>query len=169
MSAVPYRSKINDKIVKIHMLAIFIVCVIFCILNLVTGTVLTGILTAVMGVIVPFVVLVPIKNTDNVTKGTFLTQATAVVIAVLSGTKGELHTMYAVLAANLAIGCLYNNVKNINIAWVLTDVLVLGALLGKDMFYVGAETNIIMSRRFLRQAAKNKNWAEHCSAAIFRL
>ncbi len=53
--------------------------------------------------------------------------------------------MYAVLAANLAIGCLYNNVKNINIAWVLTDVLVLGALLGKDMFYVGAETNIIMN------------------------
>ncbi len=62
MSAVPYRSKINNKIVKIHMLAIFIVCVIFCILNLVTGTALTGILTAVMGVIVPFVVLVPIKK-----------------------------------------------------------------------------------------------------------
>lgn len=127
------------------MLIIFIVCIAFCVINLVTGTVLTGILTAVMGVVVPFIVLIPMKNASNLTKGIFLTQATAVVIAVLSGTKGELHTMYALLAANIAIGCIYNSVKNADISWILTDILILGALLIKDKAYSGAESNVIVN------------------------
>lgn len=145
MSQTALRSGISDKIVKNHTIIIFIVCLVFCVINLVTGTVLTGILTAVMGVVVPFIVLIPMKKASNLTKGIFLTQATAVVIAVLSGTKGELHTMYALLAANIVIGCIYNSVKNVNIAWILTDVLVLAALIGKSKFYEGAENNIIIN------------------------
>lgn len=145
MSNTSYHPNVNNKIVKIHMLVIFIVCVMFCIINLVTGTVLTGILTAIMGVIVPFIVLVPLKKAKNITKGIFLTQATAVVIAVLSGTKGELHTMYALLAANIAIGSVYNSVKNIRIAWAVTDVLIVGGLLAKNVIYAGAENNIIVN------------------------
>ncbi|MGN1303994.1 MAG: methyl-accepting chemotaxis protein [Oscillospiraceae bacterium] len=139
------RPAISDKVVRTHMLSIFIVCIAFCVINLVSGTVLTGILTAVMGVVVPFIVLIPMKNASNLTKGIFLTQATAVVIVVLSGTKGELHTMYALLAANIAIGCVYNSVKNVDIPWVLTDVLILAALLIKDKAYVGAESNVIVN------------------------
>lgn len=145
MSQTALRSQIPYKIIKTHMLIIFIVCMAFCVINLINGTVLTGILTAVMGVVVPFIVLIPMKNASNLTKGIFLTQATAVVIAVLSGTKGELHTMYALLAANIAIGCVYNSVKNVNISWILTDVLILGALIGKSKFYAGAENNIIVN------------------------
>lgn len=140
-----YQAKIPDKHVRTQMLAVFIVCIVFCVLNLVQGTVLTGILTAIMGVLVPFIVLVPLKKTSNLTKGIFLTQATAVVITVLSGTKGELHTMFAVMAANIAIGCIYNNVKNVTISWVLTNVLTVGALLFKDTAYAGAETNYIVN------------------------
>lgn len=127
------------------MLFIFVVCIAFCIINLVSGTVVTGICTAVMGVVVPFIVLVPMKKASNLTKGIFLTQATVVVIVVLSATKGELHTMSALLAANIAIGCVYNSVLNVNITWILTDVLVLAALLIKDKVYVGAESNVIIN------------------------
>lgn len=140
-----YQSKIPDKHVKTQMLAIFIVCMVFGVLNLVQGTVVTGICTAIMGIFVPFIVLIPLKKATNLTKGIFLTQATAVVIAVLSGTKGELHTMFAVMAANIAIGCIYNNVKNVTITWILTDVLAIGALLLKDKAYAGAETNYIIN------------------------
>lgn len=140
-----YQSKIPDKHVKTQMLAIFIVCMVFCVLNLVQGTVVTGICTAIMGILIPFIVLVPLKKATNLTKGIFLTQATSVVIAVLSGTKGELHTMFAVMAANIAIGCIYNNVKNVTITWILTDVLAIGALLLKDKAYAGAETNYIIN------------------------
>ncbi|MGN0599080.1 MAG: methyl-accepting chemotaxis protein [Oscillospiraceae bacterium] len=139
------RPAIADKIVKTHMLFIFIVCIAFCIINLVTGVVLTGVCTAIMGIVVPFIVLVPLKNASNNTKGIFLTQATAVVIVVLSATKGELHTMAALLAANIAIGSIYNSVLNVDIAWILTNVLMLAGLLVKDKVYAGAASNVIIN------------------------
>ncbi len=145
MSQPALRSQIADKIVRSHMLIIFVVCIVFCIINLVSGTVVTGVCTAIMGIVVPFIVLIPMKKASNLTKGIFLTQATAVVIAVLSATKGEMHTMYALLAANIAIGCVYNSVLNVNVTWILTDVLVLGALLIKDKAYAGAESNVIIN------------------------
>lgn len=145
MSQTALRSQIADKTVRTHMIFIFIVCIVFCIINLISGTVVTGICTAVMGVVVPFVVLLPMKKASNLTKGIFLTQATAVVIVVLSATKGELHTMAALLAANIAIGSIYNSVRNIKITWVVTDVLVLAALLVKDKAYAGAEPNVIIN------------------------
>ena len=95
---------IPDKVIRNHLIAVFGVCLAFCIINLVTGYALTGILTAAMGIIVPLIVLIFMRKASNLTKGIFLTQATAVVIVVLSATKGELHTMAALLAANFAIG-----------------------------------------------------------------
>ncbi|MGN1137444.1 MAG: methyl-accepting chemotaxis protein [Oscillospiraceae bacterium] len=145
MSKPSQRPHISSKVVKSHMIFIFAVCVVFCIINLVTGYTLTGICTAIMGVVIPFVVLVPMKNASNHAKGVFLTQATAVVIVVLSATKGELHTMAALLAANIAIGSIYNSIFNVHIVWILTNVLMFAGLLVKDKVYVGAESNVIIN------------------------
>lgn len=140
-----FSPNIPDKIVRNHTLSAFAVCIVFCIINLVTGYVLTGVLTGIAGLIIPFIVLVPLKNASNLTKGIFITQITAVVIFVLSATKGELHTMAALLASNIAIGAIYNNVRNVNVTWILTNVLLLAGLLVKDKVYVGAPSNVIIN------------------------
>lgn len=140
-----FSPNIPDKIVRNHTLSAFAVCIVFCIINLVTGYVLTGVLTGIAGLIIPFIVLVPLKNASNLTKGIFITQITAVVIFALSATKGELHTMAALLASNIAIGAIYNNVRNVNITWILTNVLLLAGLLVKDKVYVGAPSNVIIN------------------------
>lgn len=136
---------IPDKVIRNHLIAVFGVCLAFCIINLVTGYALTGILTAAMGIIVPLIVLIFMRKASNLTKGIFLTQATAVVIVVLSATKGELHTMAALLAANFAIGSIYNSVINIDITWVLTNVLLIAGLFVKDKVYIGAPNNVIIN------------------------
>ena len=136
---------IPDKVIRNHLIAVFGVCLAFCIINLVTGYALTGILTAAMGIIVPLIVLIFMRKASNLTKGIFLTQATAVVIVVLSATKGELHTMAALLAANFAIGSIYNSVINIDITWVLTNVLLVAGLFVKDKVYRGAPNNVIIN------------------------
>ncbi len=140
-----FSPNIPDKIVRNHTLSAFAVCIVFCIINLVTGYVLTGVLTGIAGLIIPFIVLVPLKNASNLTKGIFITQITAVVIFALSATKGELHTMAALLASNIAIGAIYNNVRNVNVTWILTNVLLLAGLLVKDKVYVGAPSNVIIN------------------------
>lgn len=136
---------IPDKVIRNHLIAVFGVCLAFCIINLVTGYALTGILTAAMGIIVPLIVLIFMRKASNLTKGIFLTQATTVVIVVLSATKGELHTMAALLAANFAIGSIYNSVINIDITWVLTNVLLVAGLFVKDKVYIGAPSNVIIN------------------------
>lgn len=136
---------IPDKVIRNHLIAVFGVCLAFCIINLVTGYALTGILTAAMGIIVPLIVLIFMRKASNLTKGIFLTQATAVVIVVLSATKGELHTMAALLAANFAIGSIYNSVINIDITWVLTNVLLIAGLFVKNKVYIGASSNVIIN------------------------
>lgn len=140
-----FSPNIPDKIVRNHTLSAFAVCIVFCIINLVTGYVLTGVLTGIAGLIIPFIVLVPLKNASNLTKGIFITQITAVVIFALSATKGELHTVTALLASNIAIGAIYNNVRNVNVTWILTNVLLLAGLLVKDKVYVGAPSNVIIN------------------------
>lgn len=136
---------ITDKVIRNHLIAVFGVCLAFCIINLVTGSALTGIITAAMGIIIPLIVLIFMKKASNLTKGIFLTQATTVVIVVLSALKGELHTMAALLAANIAIGSIYNSIRNTDISWIVTNVFVIAGLFFKDRVYVGASNNAIIN------------------------
>ena len=134
------EQRINEKLVRQHALLILPVCVIFGIINLIGGKTLVGLLTVTAGIIVTVVPLFVMKNASIVARGTFLTQATVIIIAMLSALNGELHSMFALFAANVAIGSVYYNLKNIHITWILTDVIIIGAFLLKDFVYVGAET-----------------------------
>ena len=135
--------KVSEKIVKTHSIMVFVVCLIFGALNMAHSLVGLALCTMAMGVVIPLVSLVLMKDTSKIARGTFLTQATAIVIIVLSAAQGELHSMFALLVGNIAIGSVYYNVKNIQIAWALTDIVLIAALLFKDTFYVGVSLNII--------------------------
>lgn len=137
--------KISEKTIRVHSIAILVVCIIFGIVNFVNGTIFTGILTVVCGIVVPIVAMLIMKNASKMTRGIFLTQATTVIIIVLSATKGELHSMFALLIASVAIGGLYYSVKNIVISWVIIDAVTIGALLFKDIFYKDVEMNILIN------------------------
>lgn len=146
MKATSNLSKqISEKAIRAQAIAILVVCIIFGIVNFVNGTILTGILTVACGIIVPVVAMFIMKNANKMTRGIFLTQSTALLIIGLSATKGELHSMFALLVASVAIGGLYYSTMNITISWVLIDVVTIGALFFKDIFYKNVETNILIN------------------------
>ena len=135
---------VSPSVVKTHSIAVLIVCILFSIISFVRKGYAIGIFTVFAGIIIPFVAMVLMKNAKTTTRGTFLTQSVLLVIVFLSASSGELQSMFALLAGNIAIGSIYYNLKNIKIAWILTDVILISAFLVKDFVYVGASTALLV-------------------------
>ncbi|MBR5230582.1 MAG: hypothetical protein IKW01_06940 [Firmicutes bacterium] len=136
--------EISDKMIKTHALLVFAVCALFGLISLLRSAVFMGFCTIGMGLLIPLVVLVFMKNSSKIAKGTFLTQSATIVIVILSAAQGELHSMFALLAGNIAIGSIYYNLRNIQIAWILTDVILIAACFFQELFYTGAGMSLII-------------------------
>ncbi len=132
------------KIVKIHALFVLSVCLIFGIISFIRGTFIAGICTIVSGVLIYLIVRVFMKNCTVTARGTFLTQVVTIVIVLLSAAQGELHGMFALLAGNIAIGSIYYNLRNIHIAWIITDIITIAACFFPSKFYVGASISLVI-------------------------
>jgi len=130
--------------VKIHSLLIVGVCVLFGVSSLMRKAFFMGGLTIGLGLLICFVSLIVMRNWSTASRGTFLTICSAVVIVVLSAAQGELHSMFALLAGNIAIGSIYYSLLNIRITWVVSDVFVIAACFFPQLFYVGASTSLII-------------------------
>lgn len=136
---------VSEKVVKIHALIVFVVCMLFGIMNFAQKYILTAVLTMAMGIIVPVVVLFGMKKLSETARGIFLTQATCVIIIVLAATKGELHSMFPLLLAALAIGGVYYNLRNIEFGWGFIDVVLIVGLFFKDKIYTDAQSSVIIN------------------------
>ena len=135
----------TDKTVLIHSILIPAVCIILGIVSLIKGRLLVGIPCIVLGIIIPLISLVVMKKMSIAARGTFLTQATMVVIAVIGGGSSTLYSTVALLLANIAIGSIYNDTKNIRIAWVLTNVvLIVSTFFGEAIYGPGADLAYIL-------------------------
>lgn len=129
---------VSDKVIKTHMLFIAGVCLIFGIVNLVSGAAAAGVVTIAIGVIIPAIVMILNKKLSNQVKGTILSQGQLLAIIIISAAKHEMHGMFPLMLASMAIASVYYNLLNIKIHWVIMDIAVIGALFFKDFFYQGA-------------------------------
>ena len=137
------QARLLPSLPKKHSILILVVCFLFGILNAVRGHIAVGAGVIAFGLIV-FVVTRLMKNQPIGKQGIFLNLATTIIIVVLAALNGELHAMFALLVANIAIGGIYYSTRNIIANWVLTDILLLGALLMRDTLYTGASMDIII-------------------------
>lgn len=136
--------EVSDKTIKMHALIILAVCILFGFISLIRKSFVMAFCTIAVGIIVPVVVLILMKNVSKHTKGTFLTLSVAFIIAGLSSLQGELHSMFALLAGNIAIASIYYDLRNIKTAWALTNIILIAACLFKDFVYVGASVGLII-------------------------
>jgi len=136
--------QVSYKTIKTHALIIFAVCILFGIISLIRKTYLMAFCTILMGIIIPIIALVLMKNSTKMAQGTFLTLSVAFVIVVLSSFQGELHSMFALLAGNIAIGSIYYDLRNIKFAWTLTNIVLIGAFFFRDIVYIGAGVGLII-------------------------
>ncbi len=160
----------SDRIVKIHTICVLGVCVLFGTLSLVRKIYTIGLATIAMGIVAAFVASVVLKRLPNNKKGFFLTQAVVFIICALSA--GQLHCLFTLLIGNIAIGCIYYDLKNIQTAWILTNIITIGGTVFHDSVYAGASFDLIikgiiginvaaaMIRILLKESVENINNAE---------
>ena len=136
--------QISEKTIRAQGIAIFVVCIIFGIANFVRGTVAVGIATISFGTLVPAIAIFAMKNVSKMTRGIVLTQGTTLIIIILGSTLGELHSLYTLLLASVAVGGLYYSVANVNTSWIVINVATIGALFFKDFFYKDVDMVILI-------------------------
>ena len=175
------QERLTEKTVKMHSIAIIIVCTLFGVLNLVRGNIGIGVLILGFGVVITLLSRLFAKRAPIGARGILLTQATVIVIAIASASNGELHAMFALLVGNIAIGSIYYSPRNIRFAWVLSDIVLIGALLFRDTMYAGASTDLIakgilgvnvgavMISILVKECIKNINAAEEKTRQVDEL
>ena len=125
----------TETTVLVHSLLIPVVCILLGIISLTKGKLAIGIPCIALGIIVPIISLVVMKKKSIAARGTFLTQATMVVIVILAGSSATLYSMVTLLLANITIGSIYNEPKNIRICWVLTNIVLIVSIFFRAQIY----------------------------------
>ena len=137
------QARLSPGLPKKHAILIAVVCVIFGVLNALRGSFIVG------GGVIGFAAIIVLaiflgKKMPIGAKGILLNLSTTLIIVILASVNGELHAMFALLVANIAIGGIYYSRRNIIYNWILTDILLISGLLMRDTLYVGASTDLIM-------------------------
>lgn len=135
---------INKNIVNIHAIMIIIVCVLFAILNFISASYLIGGIIIAAGVLSGLIARFLKDKVGIVTIGTILTQVQLLIIIIISSAKNELHTMFPLMLASMAIGGVYLTKRNLYIHWAIMDAASLLGLAFRDFFYAGADTSLLL-------------------------
>lgn len=125
----------NAKTITIHMVLITTVCVAFGVINLATQSWAVGAATLAMGGIVPAVTIAIRNKTAIPVQGFFLSIAQLLTIIIISTAKHELHTMFALILASMAVASIYCNIRCLNVHWIIMDAASLIGLVFKNFFY----------------------------------
>ena len=135
---------VTEKIVNIHTMIVFGVCIVFGAVNLISGAVLIGIVTLLMGIAVPTAVFFIKKRAPLSLCGTILSQVQLLTIILISTAKHELHYMFPLILASMAIAAIYYNQRNLIIHWVVMDIACLTGMLFRPVFYAGADIGLLI-------------------------
>ncbi|MBD5384222.1 MAG: hypothetical protein HDR72_04390 [Ruminococcaceae bacterium] len=141
-------SMFNSKTITIHMIFITTVCVAFGVINIFTNAVVVGICTLAMGGIVPAVTITIRKKTAISAQGFFLSVVQLLAIIIISAAKHEMHTMFALMLASMAVASIYCNIRCLTVHWVIMDAASLFGLVFKSFFY-GEESIITIIKGLL--------------------
>ena len=130
-------SSINKGIVKIHSIILVVVCFLFGVINFVSGSMITGAITAAAGLAAAATIFIIQNKTSLIVMGTFLTQFQLLIIVLISVSKHELHGMFPLMLASMAMGGIYLNKRNLIAHWIVMDIAVVVGMFMGDLFYSG--------------------------------
>lgn len=114
-------SSVTEKMVTIHSVVVLFCVICFGIINMVAGSILLGIIMIVLGGLICLAVRLLRDKKDRVFRGIILSQAQCLIIIVMSIAKHELHSMFPLLLASMAIVAIYYNTKNLIAHWIVMD------------------------------------------------
>ena len=137
-------SKITEKMVTIHSAVILFTIAALGIVNIVGSAVLIGILIMAVGAVACVVVRLIRNKASRTVRGTILTIAQLSLIIVMSIAKHELHGMFPLMLASMAISSIYYSRKTIIAHWAIMDVCSIAGLFLKEFCYGDASLDLII-------------------------
>lgn len=133
------QSLVTEKILNVHSMIIALCVVVFGILSIVQKTVVVGIAMIIAGIAVCAVVRLMRDKKSRTLRGAILTQTACIIIIFMSVMKNELHSMFPLLIASLAIGAIYYNMANLYIHIAIMDAVSIIGLFANEFFYGGED------------------------------
>ncbi len=143
-NSISLSTLITEKMVNIHLITIFSVCLIFGVVNIISGAATAGFITASVGVIVTAAVFLMRRSSAPAARGMILSQAQLLTILIISTAKHELQDMFPLILASMAIAAIYFSRKNLIVHWVIMDAVSAAGLFFRNIFYEGASTESII-------------------------
>ncbi|MBD5146096.1 MAG: hypothetical protein HDT21_09385 [Ruminococcus sp.] len=138
------RKPASEKMVRLHIIIVFSVCIAFGVINAVSGTVALGIIIAVAGFVMAAASYTVLKNTSTTLRGTIISQTQLLIIIIMSAMKHELHAMFPLMAASMTIAAIYYSKKSLFIHWAIIDLAGITGMIFKDFFFSGQDLEFII-------------------------
>lgn len=129
------KNFVSEKIVKIHMFIVVGVCLLFGIINMVSGAFLLGGIIFVLGIVAAVVTIMLKNKATIVTRGIILSMMVIGIIIVMSVAKHELHNMFPLMIAAMAISAVYYHKKCLIAQIAIIDAVSIFGFFMKDFFY----------------------------------
>lgn len=134
----------SEKMVKTHVIIMLAVCIAFGLVNIAAKAVVLGIVIAAAGIITAALSYTVLKNTSTTLRGTIISQVQLLIIIVMSAIKHELHGMFPLMAASMAIAAIYYSKKNLFTNWVIMDAAGIAGVIFNDFFYGGESLEFVI-------------------------
>lgn len=127
----------TEKMLTIHTFVVLFAVIGFGIINIASGALVLGILMMVLGGTVCTVVRLLRDKKDRAFRGIILSQAQCLIIVGMSVANHELHSMFPLLLASMAISAIYYNKTNLVVHWAIMNAACVAGLFANDFFYGG--------------------------------
>lgn len=134
----------SEKMVRLHIITVFSVCLVFGIINAVSGTVVLGVIIAAAGFAVAAASYTVLKKTTTTFRGAIISQVQLLIIIIMSAMKHELHAMFPLMAASMTISAIYYSKKSLFLHWVIIDLAGVIGIIFKDFFFSGQNLEFII-------------------------
>lgn len=131
---------ITQKMINIHTIFVVSVCLVFGGMNMaMEGGLIIGLAIAVCGLIAGALVVLSKNRMTLLTRGIILSTVQILLVLVASTLRHELHGMFPLMLASMAIAGIYFDKRNLMIQFVLIDTVSLFGFVFKNFFYGEAE------------------------------
>ena len=132
------ENSISDRMIFVHSMFIACTCMVYGIINIAAKSVVPGIAIIGAGIVTSVGVKLFENRISRIHRGMILSVLQIVVIFTMSMVKGEVESMFALMAASMALSSLYYNKLNLIIQWVIVDVGTIALIPFMDLFYAGS-------------------------------
>lgn len=136
---------LTQKMINIHTIFVVTVCLVFGGMNMATeGGFVIGLCIAILGLAVGGFVVLFKDGISLLTRGIILSTVQLLLIIVASSLRHELHGMFPLMLASMAIAAIYFDNRNLRIQFVLIDTASLGGFIFKSFFYGDTEITFLI-------------------------